>query len=388
MGLYHSPRIVTDGLVLCLDAGNTKGYDKFENLRTNSNTGGFFPVVGSYTSTGTSTDILAPDGSNTTYKVVANGTQQSTIDIAYQQITLTAGQTYTVSLYYYATGSTTSSRNLGIQVFGNGSAFTTFTPPQNTWVRQSLTFTASSTSNTGQIRVISNDYASFNSQSGATVYLWGAQLERGSSVTDYYATTSTTKIRGTTLTDLSIGGGNNGTLVNGVGYSNGALSFDGTNDYITINQTLSTPFTISGFIRYTDQAKSLNTFINTSPHTVLAISLNRLGGGQLYVYIGNGSSWVGAPGIISSSNMLVNTWYQITFTSTGSGSTLYLNGTSVGTSIYSPSGWGSTYYLGTIIIASGEYLKGNIATTQIYNKALTALEVQQNFNAQRGRFGI
>jgi len=194
---------------------------------------------------------------------------------------------------------------------------------------------------------------------------------------------------GTTWTDLS-GNGNNGTL-NGAGYDNGSLgslSFDGSDDYIIINQTLSTPFTITGFVRYTDQAKTLNTFINTSPHTVLGISLNRLGGGQLYVYIGNGSGWVSAPAIISSTNMIVNQWYQVSFTSTGSGSTLYLNGNSVGTSIYSPSGWGSTYYLGTIIIAGGEYLKGNIATTQIYNRALTASEVKQNYNALKGRFGL
>ena len=26
MALAHSPRIITDGLVLCLDAGNTKSY--------------------------------------------------------------------------------------------------------------------------------------------------------------------------------------------------------------------------------------------------------------------------------------------------------------------------------------------------------------------------
>ena len=41
---------------------------------------------------------------------------------------------------------------------------------------------------------------------------------------------------GTTWTDLS-GNGNNGTLVNGVGYNSdygGSLSFDGTNDYIDI----------------------------------------------------------------------------------------------------------------------------------------------------------
>ena len=195
---------------------------------------------------------------------------------------------------------------------------------------------------------------------------------------------------GTTWTDLS-GRGNTGTLVNGVGYNSndgGSLVFDGVNDYVQINQTLSTPFTITGFIRYTDQAKTLNTFINTNPHAVLGISLNRTGSGDIYVYIGNGSGWLALPAIISSSNMIVNQWYQVTFTSTGSGSILYLNGVNVGTSVHSPSGWGSSYYLGTIIIASGEYLKGDIGTTQIYNKALTPQEIQQNFNATRSRYGI
>ena len=192
---------------------------------------------------------------------------------------------------------------------------------------------------------------------------------------------------GTSWTDIS-GRGNTGTLTNGPTYSSangGSIVFDGVDDYVLVTQTLTTPFTITGFIRYTDQAKTLNTFINTNPHPVLGISLNRLGGGQLYVYIGNGSGWLAAPSIISSTNMNVNQWYQVSFTSTGSGSTLYLNGVNVGTSVHSPSGWGSSYYLGT---GAGEYLKGNIATTQIYNRALTATEVSQNFNALRGRYGI
>jgi hypothetical protein len=44
---------------------------------------------------------------------------------------------------------------------------------------------------------------------------------------------------GTTWTDLS-GNGNNGTLVNGVGYvgtNGGALSFDGSNDYVEFGGT-------------------------------------------------------------------------------------------------------------------------------------------------------
>jgi hypothetical protein len=34
------------------------------------------------------------------------------------------------------------------------------------------------------------------------------------------------------------------------------------------------------------------------------------------------------------------------------------------------------------------YVNGNIASAQIYNKALTSTEVQQNFNALKSRFGL
>ena len=43
MGLSHSPKIVTNGLVLCLDAGNTKSYPgsgtAWNNLSSTSNNG-------------------------------------------------------------------------------------------------------------------------------------------------------------------------------------------------------------------------------------------------------------------------------------------------------------------------------------------------------------
>ena len=37
---------------------------------------------------------------------------------------------------------------------------------------------------------------------------------------------------------------------------------------------------------------------------------------------------------------------------------------------------------------SGRYFAGNIPSIQIYNRALSATEVQQNFNALRTRYGI
>ena len=167
----------------------------------------------------------------------------------------------------------------------------------------------------------------------------------------------------------------------------GSVQFDGSDDYATVNQTLTTPITITGFVKYNNQSQSLNMWFNSYPHTVLGVSLNRLGGGQIYVYIGNGSGWIGTPGIISSTNMSANTWYHLAYVSNGSGSTFYLNGVNVGSSIHSPSGWGSKYYLGWIEVASGEYLNGNIGNTHVYNRALSPAEIMQNFYAQGPRFG-
>jgi hypothetical protein len=36
----------------------------------------------------------------------------------------------------------------------------------------------------------------------------------------------------------------------------------------------------------------------------------------------------------------------------------------------------------------GAYFSGNLAQISIYNKELTATEVQQNFEALRGRYGL
>ena len=192
----------------------------------------------------------------------------------------------------------------------------------------------------------------------------------------------------TTWFDLS-SSNKNATLINRPTLSTangGSVQFDGSDDYATVNQTLTTPITITGFVKYNDQSQGNNTWIDVSPHTVLVISINRTGIGDTYVYIGNGSSWSATPAINASQKILVNTWYHLAFVSNGSSSTLYINGVNVGSSIYSPSGYGTSYRLGSIVYNS-EWLDGNIGNTQIYNRALSPAEIMQNFYAQGPRFG-
>ena len=62
----------------------------------------------------------------------------------------------------------------------------------------------------------------------------------------------------------------------------------------------------------------------------------------------------------------------------GTATTAYLTSRSL---TYSEINIGATW-------VPSEYFEGNIANTQIYNRALTAADVLQNFNAQKDRFGL
>ena len=68
MGLAHSPRIVTDGLVLALDAGNVKGYDSKENRILYSED---LTQWGNTSSVDTSNTQIAPNGTQTADEVYA-----------------------------------------------------------------------------------------------------------------------------------------------------------------------------------------------------------------------------------------------------------------------------------------------------------------------------
>jgi hypothetical protein len=85
----------------------------------------------------------------------------------------------------------------------------------------------------------------------------------------------------------------------------------------------------------------------------------------------------------------------ITYNSTGNTSTTYLNGydtTNGRISIGTPTGFVGT--MNNVILGKGFFLDatrlyaGRIASTFIYNRALNATEVLQNYNATKTRFGL
>ena len=198
---------------------------------------------------------------------------------------------------------------------------------------------------------------------------------------------------GTTWTDLS-GGGNTGTL-SGVGYSasnGGALTFDGSDDYVNCGSPSTLNFGTGNFnlscwvnIPSTSGAD----WIGIISRYVLVSSAGfwiQLNPGNRYV----GFGWDGSAFITSSSSAGGGQWKFISCQRTGSTSAeVYVNGISVASSSSMSSGTsnGQQIDIGRMDIA-GRYSAGNIAQVSIYNRALSAAEISQNFNALRGRYGI
>jgi hypothetical protein len=209
---------------------------------------------------------------------------------------------------------------------------------------------------------------------------------------------------GTVWNDLS-GNNKNGTLTNfGVQSffsttNGGNIIFDGTNDYIDVANTTTsfsfanTTFTVS--IWFKPAVLSNGALISkdgaTSGWGIWVVS-----DGTIVSYLKNGSS-VDAYQKFTSSVLQINSWFNIvsvittSTTITGNNSiTNYVNGilnigTTIATTTYNADN-SFNLYLGRR--TTSPYYNGSLAITQIYNRSLSASEVLQNFNSQRGRFGI
>ena len=184
---------------------------------------------------------------------------------------------------------------------------------------------------------------------------------------------------------FDVAGSNNGTLTNGPTFntgSGGSIVFDGTNDYVTGSCVLLNA----------NSGSCMSMWVKTSSTTLQIISSydNNTNSGfrfQIYntrLYYTLGLVFDYDTGV----NISDNTWKNIVASTSGSSALIYINGVltntfSIGIMLETTPNFrlGSWY-------GSDYFFTGNIATTQIYNRALTAQEVLQNFNAQKSRFGL
>jgi len=386
---YATPYIVSTDLKGSRAEATTNFILQTENL-TNSWAGNLFNNW--INATVTANADLAPNGSLTASRLTGGYARWT------NSITVSASTTYTASIWLKNISlgldpSINIATGLNGTLVSYGVANTVITRSTiANWRRVSITYTIPA-SGVNQIQFgirYEGDYPNQNS-----ILVWGAQFEQKAYASTYLANSSGSSIsRTNTIAGggglLDISGNNVNVDLSLSSFDSTGYIFNGSSNYIPVTKTLYVPMTISGYAKYTDQAKALNTFINGQPHNTIAISLNRDSAGNLVVYLGNGSAWIGTPSITSSSTITVNIWYNISFTCDGTISTLYLNGVNVGTSANIPSGFGSSFFIGHLTdgASSGEYFKGSISSFQVYGRSLTAAEVSQNFNATRKTYGI
>jgi len=192
--------------------------------------------------------------------------------------------------------------------------------------------------------------------------------------------------------------GNNtsGSIINGPSLNNdslGSFSFNGINSYISIanNPILQPPISLT--------LECVLKVGNLNNSYIIAYSGDAIGSfvkygfrmisGGLYGYINSSGSIAQIGGSVLS----INTWTYATLTYDGSSAKIYRDG--ILEQNYSPftgnmdyNAYGSPYYLnlGRNSSVGSSYISGSISIVKIYNKALSASEVQQNYNQYKTRF--
>jgi hypothetical protein len=418
MSAHGGPNIIEDGLVLALDAANIKSFRG--PVQTNVLTG--INYIFSNTDTATfkitngTLEVDIPRRGRRVVKYVDifndynGGSGQCCPNLFnFGDITVSGNTTYTYSIIYKTTTGYTNG-NYMYRYEYNGGTYVTEGGVHSTENRTDLgdgwyhawgTFTTNANTNRLLTYLFHYEYATYN-----RVFVESVQITQGSYIGAPEHMLTPSQVRGATVAtgggwaDRS-GTGNNGELVNGptFGSSNGgSIVFDGVNDYIS--------------------ATSSNVFNNfsydiwclpTATHEIDAESNSSTTGtsGQRYLIgpvfqgdpdAGSGIS-VGTNGVsvyehasgymppLLVYSATINSIVHIVVNYTNKVPSLYLNGVFIKNGLTSPR---TNVKITTNEIGAHSYggFSGNIYSAKFYNRALSASEVLQNYNATKGRFGL
>ena len=210
---------------------------------------------------------------------------------------------------------------------------------------------------------------------------------------------------GTTWYDLS-GNGNHGTLTNGPTYNSdnkGSIVFDGSDDRTNFGNKSTFNFTGAEDVSIIAWIKpSLPTRFDGVILGKIGYTLNKgwmfsitdySGGTSPYLFMTYGTNTRASSKTLPAS--IYSQWIFVAVTSKYQGQLLlYFNGlpltgytpATIDTTVLSPSG--IEMWAGQRIDSSDRVYKGNMSVIQIYNRALSAAEIAQNFEATRGRYSI
>lgn len=430
----HYSSLITNGLVFNMDASFTPSYPKngttWYDISPSGNSGTL--VNGPTYSTDGGGSIVF-DGSDDSIYCTNFGISQNLTVSSWIKCTNVSGENNIVSKNgpYFMRISNSKIRfnlltNVGGWLFQNG----TTTLINSRWYNLVMTYDGSSfkgyinsnlefnTSKTGAIVNDSPFYIGYTPEAGenggfygniSAVMVYNRSLSVSEILQNYYQGSIVTSNllvaldasnlvsydgTGTTWRDLT-SNGSNGTLYNGPTFSSdggGSIIFDGSDDYSDISIPSITSYgtiTICAFIKWLSFGDDM--FFGMTTYDVWTYA-NTLG------FNSGAGNVVGISSSTVSSLGLLGNWKHYTFVMNSSGllsnNKIYINGVSVGSLSAVVGGDASTPSFATNLRLCGWNndggYRGNLqyGNFQVYNRELTVGEINQNFNAQRDRFGI
>lgn len=298
--------------------------------------------------------------------------------------TVTVNVPHTISFWTKSVDASAVGNTISYQIYNygdgpaSGYSFTFTLGPVGVWQKQSMTFTPT------------DPYCiSYWFGQGSGTYKWdlsNIQFESGSVANNFAAgTRSTTQA----VVDLT---GNNTWTVNNLTYAaDGTFSFNGSNSWIESSTSSlfdSQAVTMEYWCKPTATAQYGLLFEKGQVNTQYS---NFFNGDGIFYFRTIGLSPQDLT-FASATYITANQWNHIVCV-VGSGTkTVYINGVQryqqTGVTGSMPTGQ-TNQYVGKYGNAGNNYpFSGSIAVSKVYNRALTESEVQQNFNALRGRYGI
>lgn len=451
MSVSGGPSIVTFGLLLNFEPINIKTYSYAENLYTFSqqfDQATWNKAAVTYTAN----NISAPDGTLTAGLLQETSAAATAHWLTFGNTlmansTYTAScyfKSYSNDRRFFLqmnsaggggtgyAGMETSNSGTTILVSGTSGDFSngrfSITPESNNWVRLAVTWTTSSNvSVTTRIGLFDNGAQFYNGNGTSGAYIWGAQLERNTELKPYVVTRASAINQSTVARDTI--STYSPTLSNTAYYnynSNGTFTFarstapnlkDGGG---LIGNYPIGPLSVGNFI-YNDHTWEIWFKINdvnagnydgTEAYSALAVYQGYHQGFQYtssfmdyYVWDYDGvtalsltaSRWTLGT---SGTQLIQGNWYQLVVTNNNKTFTPYVNGVQLGTGLTATNLRFNNLYNGGVIsigktanVPSGVgsftyYSRSTFGGMKMYNRALSAEEIQQNFNAGRGRYGL
>ena len=201
---------------------------------------------------------------------------------------------------------------------------------------------------------------------------------------------NTRSYSGTGFTIYGLVGGIGGTLINGASFGSTNVKyfiFDGTNDYInfgTLQANTSTTCTVGCWVKTTTTSQCMTVTFSAYG----SIYINRFNTSGKILAFFDGTTGNNTSADISDGSINDGNWHHISATNNGSICSMYIDGILNKTYSETPSYSISIYNQISGQADGNNMMNGSISYAFVYNRALTAQEILQNYNATKRRYGL